>query len=163
MACCSTAPAVQHVLEHDDLALVEEIENAADSLAIELLAPGEWERAVTGSERAALSGFILVSSGTVDGPAVGFVLVIEGDDFAHLEQLFVLPSHGRRGHDSTLVEAVPRPGILANLELSTTLKRKPYRLPRLSANTPPERQPAVRTFVPSSGCLPSDVALQGAG
>ena len=90
---------------HDDLALVEEIENAADSLLIELLAPGEWECAVTGSERAALPGFILASAETVNGPAVGFVHVIEGDDFAHLEQLSVLLSDGRRGHGRTLVEA----------------------------------------------------------
>lgn len=89
----------------DDLALVEEIENSADSLLIELLEPGEWEPAATGLERAAWPGYILVSSETVGGPAVGFVHVIEGEDFAHLEQISVLPGHGRRGHGRTLVEA----------------------------------------------------------
>ncbi|MEO6471651.1 MAG: GNAT family N-acetyltransferase, partial [Aeromicrobium sp.] len=87
------------------LALVEQIESAADSLLIELLAPAEWDRAVTGSDRAALPGFGLVSSQSDGGPAVGFVHVIEVGDIVHLEQLSVLPSCGRRGHGSALVEA----------------------------------------------------------
>lgn len=90
---------------HADLALVEQIENGADSLLIELLAPAEWDRAVAGSERAALPGFVLVSSETADVAAVGFVHVIEGDNFVHLEQLSVLPRYGRRGHGRALVEA----------------------------------------------------------
>lgn len=92
----------------DDLDRVEEIENAADSLLIELLEPGEWEPAATGQERAAAPGFILVSSESVGGSAVGFVHVIEGADFAHLEQLSVLPAHARRGHGRALVEAAKR-------------------------------------------------------
>lgn len=62
-------PVFVRVAMHDEFALVEDIENTADSLLIELLAPGEWERAETGSERAALPGFILLSSETANGPA----------------------------------------------------------------------------------------------
>ena len=98
-------PVFVRLAMHYEFALVEDIENAADSLLIELLAPGEWACAETGSERAALPGFILLSSETASGPAVGFVHVIAGDNFAHLEQLSVLPSHGRRGHGRALVEA----------------------------------------------------------
>ncbi len=74
-------------------------------MLIELLKPEDWQPAVSKSERAVLPGFILVISETVRGAAVGFVQVIVGDDFAHLEQLSVLPGHGRRGHGRALVEA----------------------------------------------------------
>lgn len=88
-----------------DLALIEQIETAADSLLVEWFDPGDWGPATTVSERTAWPGFILVSSESVNGVAVGFVHVIEGADFIHLEQLSVLPGHGRRGHGKALVEA----------------------------------------------------------
>jgi GNAT superfamily N-acetyltransferase len=91
-----------------DLALIESIENSADSLLIELFGAGEWARAATAAERTAWPGFILASSETENGPAVGFAHVIELDNFAHLEQLSVLPSAGRRGHGRALVEAAKR-------------------------------------------------------
>jgi GNAT superfamily N-acetyltransferase len=39
------------------------------------------------------------------GAVVGFVDVLERDQIAHLEQLSVLPEHGRRGHGRALVES----------------------------------------------------------
>jgi GNAT superfamily N-acetyltransferase len=89
----------------NDLGCLEGIENAADSLLIEWLDPGEWGQAASGRSRAALPGFILVSSERVDGAVVGFAHVIEADGFAHLEQLSVTPGRGRRGHGRALVEA----------------------------------------------------------
>jgi 4-diphosphocytidyl-2-C-methyl-D-erythritol kinase len=37
---------------------------------------------------------------------VGFALVLEIDGFAHLEEMDVLPAHGRKGVGATLLEAV---------------------------------------------------------
>jgi GNAT superfamily N-acetyltransferase len=81
------------------------IENAADALLIGFVGPGEWYPAPTGLERAALSGFILISAEAAEGAAVGFVHVIEVEGFAHIEQLSVLPSHAREGRGRALVEA----------------------------------------------------------
>jgi len=43
---------------------------------------------------------------TSRGSAVGFALVVEIDRYAHLEELDVLPSHGRQGIGSSLVDVV---------------------------------------------------------
>ena len=40
------------------------------------------------------------------GEAVGFALVLEIGGFAHLEELDVLPPHGRKGLGSALLDAV---------------------------------------------------------
>ena len=84
------------------------IEDAADSRLTELFGPGEWSPSPSGAERAASPGFVLVSAETHAGPAVGFAHVVEQDDLAHLEQLSVLPEHGRRGHGRALVDAAKR-------------------------------------------------------
>lgn len=55
-----------------------------------------------------MPGFVLVAEATADAaPArpVGFVHVLEIDRHAHLEQLSVLPSHGRQGIGRALVSA----------------------------------------------------------
>jgi GNAT superfamily N-acetyltransferase len=88
-----------------DVARLEVIENAADSVLVDLLTPKHWDAASTGEARASASGFILVVSESIGAHAVGFVHVIEVDDYAHLEQLSVLPAHARRGLGRTLVEA----------------------------------------------------------
>jgi GNAT superfamily N-acetyltransferase len=96
---------VVRVATPGDLALIEEIENSADGLLIELFGAGEWGRAATAVERMVWPGYILVSSETENGPAVGFAHVIELEGFAHLEQLSVLPDYGRRGHGTALIAA----------------------------------------------------------
>jgi GNAT superfamily N-acetyltransferase len=94
--------------EPRDLLRLEDIENEADTLFLERFHPEAWRRAPTAEERLASGGFVLVAADMVDGDAVGFAHVLPANDAAHLEQLSVLPSHGRRGHGRALVEAAKR-------------------------------------------------------
>ncbi len=87
------------------LARLQAVEDAADSLLVELLRPQRWDPAPTGAERAAEPGFIFVAYETLEQHVVGFVHVLEIDGLAHLEQASVLPTHGRRGYGRRLVEA----------------------------------------------------------
>ena len=88
-----------------DLSRLADIENAADALLIEYLQPEEWPLAPDGIARASMGGFILVVATVEDADPVGFVHVLESDGNAHLEQLSVLPEHGRTGFGRTLVES----------------------------------------------------------
>ena len=88
-----------------DVPHLEAIETAADSLLVDRFAATVWPPAATGEERAEMPGFLLVASESEGGPAIGFVHVLELDGLAHLEQLAVLPAHGRRGHGRALVVA----------------------------------------------------------
>ena len=88
-----------------DLATIEQVENAADRLLIDRLAPHRWAPAPPGESRAADPGYILVAEETEGSAVIGFVLVLEHDQIAHLEQPSVLPEHGQRGHGRALVEA----------------------------------------------------------
>ncbi|SDL58421.1 Predicted N-acetyltransferase YhbS [Arthrobacter sp. ov407] len=88
-----------------DNAAIEQIENAADQLLIDRLTPHRWEPAPAGGSRAAEPGYILVAEETEGSAVIGFVHVLEHDQAAHMEQLSVLPEHGRRGHGRALVEA----------------------------------------------------------
>lgn len=92
--------------EAPDIAALQVIERAADALFEELLGPEPFgaDSGVAGADRAAEPGFILVVAERQDGPAVGFVHVLEVSGTAHLEQLAVLPKHLRRGHGRALVE-----------------------------------------------------------
>lgn len=90
-----------------DFASIERIENEADRLFVELFTPETWDPAPTGASRAADEGFLLVAEDAVAG-VVGFVHVLEVDGWAHLEQLSVAPSHGRRGIGRMLVDAAVR-------------------------------------------------------
>ena len=88
-----------------DYAAIEQIENASDQLLVDRLRPLTWEQAPTGGSRAAESGYILVAEATKGSGVIAFIHVLEHDQSAHLEQLSVLPAHGRRGHGRALVEA----------------------------------------------------------
>jgi GNAT superfamily N-acetyltransferase len=50
-----------------------------------------------------MGGFVLVVAPFEDADAVGFVHVLEAEGNAHLEQLSVIPSYGRRGLGRALV------------------------------------------------------------
>ena len=89
----------------EDAPRLTEIENAADALLIDLLAPVRWDPAPDGASRIRMPGFVLVLSETMDAQAVGFVHVIELEGCAHLEQLSVVPSSARRGFGRKLVDA----------------------------------------------------------
>lgn len=56
-------------------------------------------------ERASDDGRLWVAADDDNAP-VGFALVVDLGLFAHLEELDVLPEHGRRGLGSALIEAV---------------------------------------------------------
>lgn len=89
-----------------ELTRLEQIERAADELLVERFGAKEWPRPATAAERAALPGFILVIEfADTARPVVGFVHVLEINGHAHLEQLSVLPDHGRKGYGRMLVTA----------------------------------------------------------
>lgn len=93
--------AVVREAEDRDLAAIAGIEDASDTLFVERFpgwAPGG---SATGEERAAEPGFLLVAG----DPPVGFVHVLELEGEAYLEQVSVLPEHGRSGVGAALVEA----------------------------------------------------------
>ena len=89
-----------------DLAIAEEIEAEADALLVDLFGATDWPSPASASERSALPGFVLVAEG-IEAPydVVGFAHVLEIEGQAHLEQLSVLPRHGRRGYGRMLVAA----------------------------------------------------------
>ena len=74
-----------------DLGLTDEIYEAVTSLET-------FQKAQQGGRL-----WVSVAAG---GELVGFALVVELDGYAHLDELDVLPSHGRRGVGSALVAAV---------------------------------------------------------
>lgn len=88
----------------DEHVLLEEVEHAADTVLETLLQPEQPFAPTPAAERASAPGFTLVAEdGT--GEVVGFVHVLDARDEAHLEQVSVLPDHGRRGIGRALVEA----------------------------------------------------------
>jgi len=92
-----------------DLGRLAGIEDAADALLTGLLGTGEWGESPSGAHRAAAQGFILVSAESHSGEPVGFAHVVEHSRAeAYLEQLSVLPEHGRRGHGRALVDSAKR-------------------------------------------------------
>lgn len=88
-----------------DFASAVDVETAADALLIELLDAMKWPAVTSAEERMALPGFMLVAEDEASAAVVGFVHVIEVEGFAHLEQLSVLPRHGRQGYGRMLVKA----------------------------------------------------------
>lgn len=87
---------------------LQAIESAADALLVEVLGAWEWPGAEDGTARLAAPGFILIIEDDTTHSPVGFVHVLDADGHAHLEQLSVLPSAGRRGHGRSLVRAALR-------------------------------------------------------
>ena len=85
-----------------DLAQLAEVEDAADGIFEERFGPTGWPASDTGEDRAAEPGFILVAG----DPVLGFAHALDLDGHWHLDQLAVLPEHGRRGIGSALLEAV---------------------------------------------------------
>lgn len=88
-----------------DFAAAVDVETAADALLIEHLDAAKWPSVTSADERMALPGFMLVAEDEASELVVGFVHVIETAGFAHLEQLSVLPRHGRQGIGRMLVKA----------------------------------------------------------
>lgn len=88
-----------------DLPALQGLEDAADRMLFALLGADAWESAPTGEERAAQPGLLLVAEDAATASVVGFVHVLEVDDEAHLEQVSVLPKHGRQRIGTRLVEA----------------------------------------------------------
>ncbi|MGW9158432.1 GNAT family N-acetyltransferase [Microbacterium sp. NPDC055665] len=88
---------------------IEQIEIAADALLVDLFAAADWPPPTSAQDRASMPGFVLVAEpddvGAPSPEPVGFVHVLEIDGHAHLEQLSVLPSFGRRGIGRRLVQA----------------------------------------------------------
>jgi len=90
--------------EAEDFDRLEEIETAADVMFITLFSAEDWPPTTRAAERAAYQGFTLLMR-REDTGIVGFVQVLEVDGIAHLEQLSVLPEHGRQGYGRMLVTA----------------------------------------------------------
>lgn len=84
-----------------DLPQLAAVEDAADTLFTQRFGPTGWPASNTGEERAAEPGFILVAG----DPVVGFVHVLDLDGTWHLDQIAVLPTSGRRGIGSALLDA----------------------------------------------------------
>jgi GNAT superfamily N-acetyltransferase len=93
------------VAEARDLSRLPTIEDAADELLIALFHPARWGEAPTGEARASTPGFILVAIDVAQDQAIGFAHVLEVAQLAQLEQVSVLPEHGRQGTGRALVEA----------------------------------------------------------
>lgn len=89
----------------DDAELLEVIEASADALLVETLGAWEWPPAGDGAARLADPGFVLLIEEAATRSPVGFVHVLDADGYAHLEQLSVVPSAGRRGYGRALVRA----------------------------------------------------------
>lgn len=98
-----TDPALQSRLaEARDLPRIRDIEAAADELFAPLMDISHWREPLTGEQRLAQPGFLLV----VGEPAVGFAHVLDLDGHHHFEQLAVHPDHLRQGLGTELVYAV---------------------------------------------------------
>ncbi len=88
------------------------------------LPPGAADQ-VTGLEtlaRAQRDGRLLVARVDAGETVAGFALLVDHDDEAHLEEVDVLPDHGRRGIGRALVEAAcdrARERGFASITLST--------------------------------------------
>jgi len=88
-----------------DFVLAATIEAAADELLIEYLQATQWPPVDEPEARMAQPGFMLIAEDEASTAGIGFAHVLEVDGYAHLEQLAVLPQHGRQGHGRKLVHA----------------------------------------------------------
>jgi GNAT superfamily N-acetyltransferase len=118
----------------DDDAHLEGIERAADALLIDRFGATDWPPPTLSTVRAEMHGFVLVAEVSVDehrAVIVGFVHVLLLDDQPHLEQLSVLPSHGRRGIGRSLVDAAKAEALRQGHERMTlrTYTEVPWNAP----------------------------------
>lgn len=88
---------LRHLAAIEDAGAPLFVEHFGDAVVPALVSP-----APSGSERD-LVGTLLVAQR--DGELVGFAHVVMYDEHAHLEQVSVLPAHGRRGVGTALVRA----------------------------------------------------------
>ncbi|MBM6403736.1 GNAT family N-acetyltransferase [Phycicoccus sp. CSK15P-2] len=87
----------------EDLSGLAAIEEEGDRQFAQRFGGVDWPPPVSGADRAAEPGFLLV----VGDPVVGFAHVLDlGDGCWHLEQLAVAPAHQRQGVGSALLDAV---------------------------------------------------------
>lgn len=86
-----------------DVAEIEAVEESADRMLVEHLAPPAWPGIESAESRLSMPGFLLVAD--TGEHLVGFVHVIEFGDSAHLEQLSVVPEYGRQGVGTELLTA----------------------------------------------------------
>jgi len=93
--------ALVRMVEAEDLPRIAAGEAAADHLLIQQFGPSLFCGVTPGEARAADPGFMAV----VGRPCIGFAQVLEEGRTAHLQQLAVDPTHGRRGVGRALVEA----------------------------------------------------------
>lgn len=103
----------------DDLPLLAAIEDSGTALFEEALGDLTGDvlasPAHAGQDRDAEPGFLLVAG----DPAVGFVHVLEIEGRAHLDQVSVLPSAGRRGVGAALVRAAAQEAFGRGFEAIT--------------------------------------------
>lgn len=128
-----------------DLDDLERIEASGDAQFAALFGPSPFgpDSSESGHARAAQPGFLLVLAEDPDGPPIGFAHVLEPTTtdptapgrpsvhLAHLEQLSVLPEHGRRGHGAALVAAARAEAARRGHERITlrTYARVPWNAP----------------------------------
>lgn len=91
---------LRHLAAIEDSGGPQFAEHFGDAIEPVLLAP-----AVSGLDRVARPGFVLVAHVDDQAPPVGFVHVLEIDGHAHLEQLSVRPEHQGQGIGTALVRA----------------------------------------------------------
>jgi len=89
--------------EAEDFDAIESIENRADVLLIDYLKAATWWPATPAAERTTVPGFTLVATDDTTDRLIGFALVLQDANIAHLEQLSVLPEFTRRGYGRQLV------------------------------------------------------------
>lgn len=115
-----------------DLPQLQAVEDAADALFEERFGPTGWAGSATGEARAVEPGFIVVAG----DPVLGFAHVLDLAGHWHLDQIGVLPSHGRRGIGSALLDAVHvEIGVRGGAEVTlTTYADVPWNAPFYARN-----------------------------
>ena len=100
----TSAPPPVRFAEAADLPCLAAIEDSGEALLATLMDTSHWGPSLSGEQRAAEPGFILVSG----VPPVGYAHVLDIDGHLHLQQLHVMAGHRRRGVGAALVREVCR-------------------------------------------------------
>ncbi|GAA2458583.1 GNAT family N-acetyltransferase [Agromyces soli] len=91
-----------------DFAATEQIERDADQLFVDRFEARDWPPPTSAAARAGAPGFTLVAAASesdASAHVLGFAQVLEIAGQAHLEQLSVRPTEGRRGVGGSLIDA----------------------------------------------------------